>query len=135
LIFFVVVIVNPVCIVVIVNIDIIIKYIPVGISVIAVIIKYIPVGMLLLLLLCQQPIQFIVVIVIPVCIVVIVNIEYIPVGITGEVPLIATFISKYITGTDRRARLDASFNTRYAVKYHFFAQILTPRGAQTSLIY
>jgi hypothetical protein len=28
---------------------------------------------------------------------------------TGEVPLIATFISKYITGTDRRARLDASY--------------------------
>jgi hypothetical protein len=53
----------------------------------------------------------------------------------GEVPLIATFISKYITGMDRRARLDASFKTRYAVKYHFFDQILTPRGAQTSLIY
>jgi hypothetical protein len=33
-------------------------------------------------------------------------------------------ISKYITGTDRRARLDASFNMRYAAKYYVFAQIL-----------
>jgi hypothetical protein len=38
---------------------------------------------------------------------------------------------KYITGTDRRTvrahtvlRLDTSFNTRYAVKYLFFARIL-----------
>jgi hypothetical protein len=40
-------------------------------------------------------------------------------------------IWKYITGTDRRTiraqtvlRLDASFNTRYAVKYYVFARIL-----------
>jgi hypothetical protein len=38
--------------------------------------------------------------------------------------LFHSLISDYITGTDRRARLDASFNTRYAVKYYVFAQIL-----------
>jgi hypothetical protein len=44
---------------------------------------------------------------------------------------------KYITGTDRRSvrahtvlRLDASFNTRYAVKYAFFARILSLCRAQ-----
>jgi hypothetical protein len=53
----------------------------------------------------------------------------------GDVRLIPARIPKYITGTDRLARLDASFNTRYAVKYHVFAQYLTPIGAQTPLIY
>jgi hypothetical protein len=32
--------------------------------------------------------------------------------------------SPKITGTDRRARLDASFNTRYAVKYYVFANFI-----------
>jgi hypothetical protein len=60
----------------------------------------------------------------------------------GEFPLIPARISKYITGMDRRTVraqtvLDCfkAFNTRYAVKYKFFARILTPRGAQTPLIY
>jgi hypothetical protein len=47
------------------------------------------------------------------------------------------WISKYITGTDRRSVhaqtvsvFFIAYNTRYAVKYN-----LTPRGAQTPLIY
>jgi hypothetical protein len=49
----------------------------------------------------------------------------------GEVRVDAVRYHKYITGTDRRTvraqtvlRLDASFNTRYAVKYYVFAPIL-----------
>jgi hypothetical protein len=49
---------------------------------------------------------------------------------------------KYITGTDRhtvRAQtvlsLTQPYNTRYEVKYPFFAQFLTPIGAQNPLIY
>jgi hypothetical protein len=49
---------------------------------------------------------------------------------------------KYIIGTDRHSvreqtGLDCfkAYNMQYAVKYAFFAQILTPRGAQTPLIY
>jgi hypothetical protein len=48
-------------------------------------------------------------------------------------------ISKYITGTDRRTvrvlTVTHPYNTVYAVKYRFFARILTPLGAQTQLIY
>jgi hypothetical protein len=51
-------------------------------------------------------------------------------------------ISKYITGTDRRTvraqtvlSLKQPYNTRYGVKYPFFAQFLTPIGAQNPLIY
>jgi hypothetical protein len=32
-------------------------------------------------------------------------------------------------------KLDTTYNMRYAVKYPFFARILTPIGAQTPLIY
>jgi hypothetical protein len=49
----------------------------------------------------------------------------------GKVWVDAVGYRKYITGTDRRTvraqtvlRLDASFNTRYAVKYYVFAPIL-----------
>jgi hypothetical protein len=51
--------------------------------------------------------------------------------------------SKYTTGTDRRSVrkqtvsdcFKAYNNMVYAVKYCFFARILTPRGAQTPLMY
>jgi hypothetical protein len=59
----------------------------------------------------------------------------------GEVRVDAVRYWKYITGTDRRAvraqtvlKLVAGYNTRYAVKYPFFARFLTPLGARTPLV-
>jgi hypothetical protein len=47
--------------------------------------------------------------------------------------------SPNITGTDRRSvgvlTVTRPYNTVHAVKYHGFAQFLTPIGAHTSLIY
>jgi hypothetical protein len=45
-------------------------------------------------------------------------------AVLGEVWVDAVGYWKFITGTDRRARLDASFNTGYRVKHPVFAPIL-----------
>jgi hypothetical protein len=53
----------------------------------------------------------------------------------GEVRVDPARYRKYITGTDRPYCLTQPSNARYAVKYHFFAQFLTPIGALNPLIY